>query len=281
MKTTLRLPAPAKLNLFLHITGRREDGYHNLQTLFQLLDYSDTLSFECNKSGSIELSPALTGVAKEDNLIYKAARQLKPFANDSLGVTINIDKKLPMGGGLGGGSSNAATTLVGLNHLWQLGLTVDQLASLGRELGADVPVFVHGNSAWAEGIGEQLQAVDITEYWYLVLVPQVQASTAAVFNHQQLTRNTHPSTIRAVLEQGGRNDCQSVAEMLYPPIRQAREWLEHFTPAQMTGTGACIFARFNSRIAAETVLEQKPENLQGFVARGVNRSPLYRALPSE
>lgn len=277
----LALPAPAKLNLFLHITGRRDDGYHNLQTLFQLLDYCDQMSFETNTTRTIELTPELPGVSTQDNLIVRAAELLRQHTGYNGGASITIDKRLPMGGGLGGGSSNAATTLVGLNHLWKLGLSPDELARLGQQLGADVPVFVHGKSAWAEGVGEQLQAVEIPECWYLVLVPPVHASTARVFNHQQLTRNTHPSTIRAVLEQGGRNDCQNVAEMLYPAIRNTRKWLENFAHAQMTGTGACVFARFESRDAANAVLEEKPDNLEGFIAKGINQSPLHQALPSE
>lgn len=277
----LALPAPAKLNLFLHITGRRDDGYHNLQTLFQLLDYCDMMSFETNTTRTIELTPELPGVSTQDNLIVRAAELLRQHTGYNGGASITIDKRLPMGGGLGGGSSNAATTLVGLNHLWKLGLSPDELARLGQQLGADVPVFVHGKSAWAEGVGEQLQAVEIPECWYLVLVPPVHASTARVFNHQQLTRNTHPSTIRAVLEQGGRNDCQNVAEMLYPAIRNTRKWLENFAHAQMTGTGACVFARFESRDAANAVLEEKPDNLEGFIAKGLNQSPLHQALPSE
>jgi len=278
MTDTLTLPAPAKLNLFLHITGRRADGYHNLQTLFQLLDYSDTLTFTATPESDIQLSPALPDVDTQDNLIYRAARMLQQHSGCTAGVKITIDKRLPMGGGLGGGSSNAATTLVGLNHLWQLNIPLQKLADLGCELGADVPVFVKGQSAWAEGIGEQLQAIDIPEYWYLVLIPDAHASTAEIFAHEQLTRNTHPITIRAVLEQGHRNDCQAVAESLYPEIREARKWLDNFAIAQMTGTGACVFARFDSKTAAEAVLERKPENLQGFVTRGVNQSPLYTQL---
>lgn len=278
MTETLTLPAPAKLNLFLHITGQRDDGYHNLQTLFQLLDYSDTITLTGNQSGQITLQPELPDVATGDNLIVRAARLLQKNSGCTQGADITIDKRLPMGGGLGGGSSNAATTLVGLNQLWKLHLSTAELAEIGHQLGADVPVFVQGHSAWAEGVGEQLQVVEIPESWYLVLVPQIHASTAAVFGHQQLTRNTHPITIRAALKQGGRNDCQQVAEMLYPAIGKARKWLENFTTAQMTGTGACVFARFDSKEAAIAVLEQRPTELQGFVAKGVNRSPLYNQL---
>ncbi len=280
MTDTLTLPAPAKLNLCLLITGRRPDGYHNLQTLFQILDYSDTLHFTANNTGAITLDPELPGVATEENLIYRAARLLQEHAGCSAGAAIQIEKKLPMGGGLGGGSSNAATTLVGLNRLWHLGLNMDELAALGQQLGADVPVFVRGQTAWAEGTGDKLQPVEIKPVWYLVLVPPVHASTAAVFSNEHLTRNSRPIKIRAFLEQGGQNDCQNVAEMLYPPIREARKWLDNFAKAQMTGTGACVFACFDTQSDAEAVLGKIPQDLQGFVARGVNQSPLYCQLPS-
>ncbi len=280
MSEQLCLPAPAKLNLCLLITGRRSDGYHNLQTMFQLLDYCDSLHFHTNQSGVINLSPQLPEVPVSDNLVYRAARLLQQTSGCTKGVDIQLEKKLPVGGGLGGGSSNAATALVGLNHLWQLGLCTAELAALGQQLGADVPVFVHGQSAWAEGIGEQLQPVSLPSVWYLVLVPPVHASTKAVFSHEHLTRNSRPIKIRAFLEQGGRNDCQNVAEMLYPPIGEARKWLDNFATAQMTGTGACVFARFDSKADAEAILKQMPDNLNGFVARGVNQSPLYSQLPS-
>ncbi|TNF01394.1 MAG: 4-(cytidine 5'-diphospho)-2-C-methyl-D-erythritol kinase, partial [Gammaproteobacteria bacterium] len=206
----LSLPAPAKINLFLHITGRRADGYHNLQTLFQLLDFGDQLDFEATQSCAIQVTPALEGVAPDDNLIYRAARLLQEQSGCQRGAVIHLHKRLPMGGGLGGGSSDAATALVALNELWQLGWSREDLMSLGRQLGADVPVFIFGHSAWAEGVGEQLTELEIPPAWYLVLAPDTQVSTATIFAHQGLTRNTHPIKIRAFLEQGGRNDCQTV-----------------------------------------------------------------------
>ncbi|TNE77995.1 MAG: 4-(cytidine 5'-diphospho)-2-C-methyl-D-erythritol kinase [Gammaproteobacteria bacterium] len=276
----LSLPAPAKLNLFLHITGRRADGYHNLQTLFQLLDVGDQLDFELDHSGTITLSPELDDVPAQDNLIYRAAILLQQTTGCTQGAHIHLHKRLPMGGGLGGGSSDAATALLGLNHLWQLQLPQSRLMALGQQLGADVPLFVFGHSAWAEGIGEQLSAVDTAPDWYLVLAPDVQVSTAKIFAHEGLTRNTHPIKIRAFLEQGGRNDCQTVVEALYPQVKKARLWLAKFAEARLTGTGACLFARFASEADARSVLEQMPAPWQGFVAQGVNQSPLLTQLPS-
>ncbi|WP_461516793.1 4-(cytidine 5'-diphospho)-2-C-methyl-D-erythritol kinase [Porticoccus sp.] len=275
----LSLPAPAKLNLFLHITGRRPDGYHNLQTLFQLLDYGDRLDFEINASGAIEVAPALMDVPPEDNLIYQAATLLQQTTGCTLGANIHLHKRLPMGGGLGGGSSDAATTLFALNSLWRLQLSRKQLMTIGQQLGADVPVFIFGHSAWAEGVGEQLSAVTIPAEWYLVLAPDAQISTAKIFNHQGLTRNTHPIKIRAFLERGGRNDCQTVVEALYPQVKKARLWLAQFAEARLTGTGACLFARFASEADARSVLEQMPAPWQGFVAKGINESPLLKQLP--
>ncbi|WP_438951441.1 4-(cytidine 5'-diphospho)-2-C-methyl-D-erythritol kinase [Porticoccus sp.] len=277
----LSLPAPAKLNLFLHITGRREDGYHNLQTLFQLLDYSDLLDFELNDSGRICLTDDQTGIPATENLVYRAARCLQAQTGCQLGANIRLQKRLPMGGGLGGGSSNAATTLMGLNALWKTALSKQQLTTMGGKLGADIPLFIFGQSAWAEGIGEQLTAIELPPAWYLVIVPDAHVSTAKIFAHQGLTRNTHPIKIRAFLERGGRNDCQAVVESLYPQVKAARLWLAQFTEARLTGTGACLFGCFDSGTAAESVLEQLPHQWQGFVARGVNQSPLLQQLPSK
>ncbi|UTW44201.1 4-(cytidine 5'-diphospho)-2-C-methyl-D-erythritol kinase [bacterium SCSIO 12696] len=273
---TLTLPAPAKLNLFLHITGRRNDGYHNLQTLFQLLDYGDELGFSRRDDGQITITPTIDGVPLEHNLICKAARLLQQHTGCTLGADIQLTKRLPMGGGLGGGSSNAATALAGLNHLWQLNLDVDQLAQLGLKLGADVPVFVRGSTAWGEGIGEQLTPLETARDWFLVIHPNCHVETAKIFSHQALTRDTPILKIRASFEQGWRNDCQQVVEMLHPEVRNAREWLQKYDKnARMTGTGACVFARFDSQQTALAALEQRPTNTQGFVARGVNQSPLY------
>jgi len=276
---TLNLPAPAKLNLFLRITGRRADGYHLLQTVFQLLDYGDELSFSDNHGGDIQLQTNLLGVAEKDNLIYRAARLLQEYAHaTNRGATISLNKRLPMGGGVGGGSSNAATTLLGLNRLWNLGLHLDELAALGLSLGADVPVFVRGHSAWAEGVGEQLTAVDLPEYWYTVIFPKCSVNTGQIFCHEELTRNDLAITIRAFLEAGGKNSCQAVVEKLYPAVAEARKWLENYAPAQMTGTGSCVFARFASETEARLVLEKLPGIWEGFVAKGVNTSPTHTAL---
>lgn len=276
----LTLPSPAKLNLFLHITGRRADGYHTLQTLFQLLDFGDELSFRRRHDSLITLQPAIPGVAHEDNLIVRAARILQQQQPDraDLGVDIQLSKRLPMGGGIGGGSSNAATTLLALNQLWQLQLDLDQLAQLGRQLGADVPVFVRGRTAWAQGIGEQLQAVDMPEHWFVVLAPQCHVSTAEIFSHKDLTRDTQNITLAAVLEQGGQNDCQPLVMNLYPEVKNALDWLSQYGAARMTGTGACVFAPFDSKASAEAVLDQAPDTLPGFVARGVNQSPVHKLL---
>ena len=276
----LSLPAPAKINLFLHITGRRADGYHELQTLFQLLDYGDRLSFEWRKDTVITLSPAHPAIAEKDNLIYRAAIALRQEAlrqnpKGHYGAAIDLRKCLPLGGGLGGGSSDAATALIGLNQLWQLDFSREQLAIIGLKLGADVPVFIHGRTAWAEGIGEILRPVDMPERWYLVLAPNVEVSTARIFSHQQLTRDARAITIRAFLEQGGRNACQPIAEKLYPEVKTARKWLEQYANVRMTGTGACIFASFEDETQARQVLADVPQRWQAFVARGVNHSPAY------
>ena len=277
----LSLPAPAKINLFLHITGRRNNGYHNLQTLFQLLDHGDQLDFSINPDGDIHISPSIRGVSQENNLIYGAAQALQEYSGCTQGVDIHLHKRLPMGGGLGGGSSDAATTLLGLNALWQLALPTKVLLDIGAQIGADVPVFVLGHTAWAEGIGDQLTPVEMPNDWYLILTPDIQVSTAEVFTHQCLTRNTHPIKIRAFLEQGGQNDCQTVVETLYPEVKRARQWLAQFAETRLTGTGASLFARFASEIDAKSVLEQIPAPWQGFVAKGVNQSPLLSSLPSK
>lgn len=276
----LSLFSPAKLNLFLHITGKREDGYHNLQTLFQLLDYGDRIEFSANTTGKVELSPSIPGLPTDQNFIYQAAQILQQHSGCSLGANIRLEKRLPMGGGLGGGSSNAATTLLGLNKLWQLNLTEKTLMKIGVQLGADVPVFILGQTAWAEGVGEQLTPVEMPNHWYLVVVPNAHVSTAKVFAHQGLTRNSHPIKIRAFLEQGGKNDCQSVVEALYPEVKKARQWLAQFAEARLTGTGACLFAKFDSETDAQSVYEQIPAPWTGFVAKGVNRSLLLTERPS-
>ena len=276
--TTLSLPAPAKLNLFLHITGRRDDGYHLLQTLFQFLDYSDTLHFTPRDDGQIQLLTDLPGVAAEDNLIVRAARSLQQASGTGMGADIRLDKRLPLGGGIGGGSSDAATTLVGLDRLWQTGFSEDQLADLGLKLGADVPVFVRGRAAWAEGIGEQLTPVEIEEPWYLVVVPSSQVSTAEIFSDQRLTRSTAPITLAAFREHGGRNDCLPVVAARYTEIRNTLILLNKFCEAKMTGTGSCLFGAFPNEREADKVRARLPATLKAFVAKGCNVSPSHALL---
>lgn len=275
---TLTLPAPAKLNLMLHILGRRADGYHELQTLFQFLDYGDELSFSLRDDGQIRLHTDLPGVDHDSNLIVRAARLLQRESGCTLGADIELTKRLPMGGGIGGGSSDAATTLVGLDHLWRLDLGEDRLAQLGLALGADVPVFVRGRAAFAEGVGERLQPVDLEEPWFLVLAPQVSVSTAEIFADPELTRNTPAITVRSLLAGGGHNDCQPVVERRYPEVRNALSLLNKFVPASMTGTGACVFGRFPNEGEADKVRRQLPASLPSFVARGRNVSMLHRTL---
>lgn len=274
----LTLPAPAKLNLMLHITGRRADGYHELQTLFQFLDYGDELSFRLREDGQIRLLTELPGVDHDSNLIVRAARMLQRESGCTLGADIQLTKRLPMGGGIGGGSSDAATTLLGLDHLWNTRLGEDRLAELGLNLGADVPVFVRGRAAFAEGVGERLQPVDLAEPWFLVITPQVSVSTAEIFADPELTRNTPAITVRSLLAGGGHNDCQPVVEKRYPEVRNALSLLNKFVQARMTGTGACVFGSFPNEGEADKVRRQLPATLPSFVARGRNVSMLHRSL---
>ena len=274
----LTLPAPAKLNLMLHITGRRADGYHELQTLFQFLDYGDELSFALRDDGEIRLQTEIPDVAHDSNLIVKAARALKEQSGSPLGADIWLRKVLPMGGGIGGGSSDAATTLLGLNHLWQLGWDEDRLAALGLKLGADVPVFVRGHAAFAEGIGEILTPVTPEEPWYLVLVPQVSVSTAEIFSDPLLTRDTPPIKVRPVPKGNSRNDCLPVVTRRYPEVGNALNLLGKFTEAKLTGTGSCVFGAFPSKAEADKVSALLTETLTGFVAKGANISMLHRKL---
>ena len=279
---SLVLPSPAKLNLFLHILGRRPDGYHELQTLFQFLNYGDTLTLTARTDGRIVLEQPLPGVPDEENLIVRAARQLAATAGHTTpGVSIAIDKQLPMGGGLGGGSSNAATTLVGLNRLWGLNRSLDELAELGLSLGADVPVFVRGHAAWGEGVGERLTDANPPEDWFLVIKPPCDISTKEIFSEQGLTRDTPGIKIAPAFEGDAsryRNDCEDVVRRLYPEVHQSLEWLAHFGPARLTGTGACIFGRFPTESAARIIWESKPSGITGFVAQGANISPLHKKL---
>ncbi|MDF9616978.1 4-(cytidine 5'-diphospho)-2-C-methyl-D-erythritol kinase [Pseudomonas entomophila] len=276
----LTLPAPAKLNLWLHITGRRADGYHELETVFQFLDHGDELSFSLREDGVIRLHSEIANVPHDSNLIVRAARKLQEQSGTKLGADIWLHKVLPMGGGIGGGSSDAATTLLALAHLWQLDWNEDRLAALGLTLGADVPVFVRGHAAFAQGVGEQLTPVDPAEPWYVVLVPQVSVSTAEIFSHPELTRDSLPLKMRPVPEGNSRNDCQPVVEQRYPEVRNALISLGKFTEARMTGTGSCVFGAFPSKAEADRVLALLSETQTGFVAKGSNVSMLHRKLQS-
>ncbi len=272
------LPAPAKLNLFLYITGRRDDGYHSLQTLFQFVDHGDSLGFEPAPDGELSLSPTLPGVSPEQNLIIRAARLLQNKTGCTRGAHITLTKRLPMGGGLGGGSSDAATTLVALNRLWQLGLSSEQLARLGLTLGADVPVFICGQAAFAEGVGDIFTPAHPPEPWYLVLHPDIEVATAAVFNDRALPRNSPVLSLQQRLSLPWENDCEALVKKRHPEVAKLLGWLLEYAPSRMTGTGACIFASFDSREVAEQTLARAPEGVRGFVAKGCNLSPLFSAL---
>ncbi|MBT0716844.1 4-(cytidine 5'-diphospho)-2-C-methyl-D-erythritol kinase [Rosenbergiella epipactidis] len=279
-----RWPSPGKLNLFLSITGRRDDGYHNLQTLFQFLDYGDEMTFAADQHAHIRLMNDIENVRCEDNLIYRAALRLKAQAiadkrcEATVGVTIGIDKKLPMGGGLGGGSSNAATTLIALNQLWQLNYSLTQLADLGLALGADVPIFVHGYAALAEGIGEQLTPVQPEEKWYLVAHPGVSIPTPVIFNDPDLTRDSPVRSAEQLMHSPWSNDCEAIARKRFRKVDELLNWLLEYAPSRLTGTGACVFAEFDSEAAARHVLTLTPPWMTCFVAKGANISPLHQRL---
>jgi len=271
-------PAPAKLNLFLHVTGRRSDGYHDLQTLFQLIDLCDSIGVAPPRDGQIERVAGPAGVAPEDDLMVRAARALKRASGTTLGASLRLVKRIPIGGGLGGGSSDAATTLLVLNRLWGCDLPPAKLAELAGGLGADVPVFLHGSSAWAEGTGEELTSVELPERWYVVVRPGVSVGTAEVFQAPELTRNSPLITIRGFFESGGHNDCEPVVSARYPEVRAALEWLSQAAPAHLTGTGSCVFAAFTSAAEAAGVAARVPDRWTGFVARGLNTSPVHERL---
>lgn len=275
---TTTWPAPGKLNLFLTITGRRPDGYHTLQTLFQFLAYGDTLTITPRAQEQIQLQTPLPGVPPEDNLMIKAARLLQQATGCRQGAVISINKQLPLGSGLGGGSSNAATTLAVLNQLWGCGLSRAELQQLGLTLGADVPLFLYGQAAFAEGIGEQLQPAYPQEIWYLVAYPEQEISTARIFNHPHLQRSTPHRTVKQCLTQPYSNDCEAVVKKCFPEVEAVINWLLHYAPARLTGTGSAAFAEFSSQAAAQQVLNRLPSGVRAFVARGVNRSPLQQAL---
>lgn len=271
-------PAPAKLNLFLHILGRRPDGYHTLQTMFQLLEFGDELDFKVTQDGYIKLQRDYNDIPAEDDLVFRAARMLQVRSGNSLGATITVRKHIPVGSGLGGGSSDAATTLIALNQLWGCGRSLESLAEIGLPLGADVPVFIAGHSAWAEGIGEKLLPVTLSAEWFLVIYPACQVNTGEVFNLPDLTRNTTPITIRDFLAGAGHNDCENAVFRHYPNVAVAAQWLGKWTEARLTGTGSCVFGRFENEHAAQDILSKLPGQWQGFVSKGCNVSPLYRKL---
>ncbi len=270
-------PAPAKLNLMLRVVGQRPDGYHLLQTVFQFLSQADLIRFQHRQDGAIHCTP-LPGVHADDNLAIQAARLLQQHCNCSCGVDIQIRKNLPMGGGLGGGSSNSATTLVVLNKLWNLNLDQTTLAELGLQLGADVPVFVHGKAAWAEGVGDRLQFFQPKEPWYLVLSPPCHVSTAEIFCDSQLTRDARAITIRDFSAGQRANTCQTLVASRHPEVAQALSWLNQFAQGRLTGTGACVFAEFSSQQQAEKALNEIPADMKGFVSPGLNQSPLHTRL---
>lgn len=274
-------PAPAKLNLFLHVVGRRQDGYHLLQTVFRFVDFSDQLSFKLRTDGAIKLHNPIAGVPEEKDLCVRAAKLLKQKTGTARGVDIFLQKQIPMGGGLGGGSSDAATTLLALNHLWEVNLSREQLLELGLQLGADVPVFVFGQNAFAEGVGEKLAAIELPPAWYLVLVPSVQVPTAEIFASKELTRNTLPIKIPPFSVWQGHNDLELVVCRLYPEVARCLEWLkrlENTTIAAMSGSGACVFAEFATESAARTAFEQIPDGMKGFVAKGLDDHPMHKSM---
>ena len=273
-------PAPAKLNLFLHVTGRRADGYHLLQSVFRFVDHGDTVWLGVREDGLIRRLQEIPGVSEEQDLTLRAARLLKQATACPLGADIRLEKRLPMGGGLGGGSSDAATVLLGLNRLWGLGLSRQHLQELALQLGADVPVFVFGESAFAEGVGEQLVPISLPAAWYVVLVPQVEVATAGIFAAPELTRNTSPIKIADFLSGTGGNDLQLVVERRYPEVARYLAWLTNvrdgkFGDARMTGSGACVFLAVPDETEACAILQELPREMQGFIARGLDRHPLF------
>lgn len=275
LKRLTGCPAPAKINLFLHVVGRRADGYHLLQSIFRLLDWSDTLDFELRDDGQIHRCNDVSGVPPDSDLVVRAARLLQAASGTTLGADITLHKQLPMGGGLGGGSSDAATTLIALNRLWNAGLDREALASLGLQLGADVPFFIGGQDAFVEGIGEMLTAVELPPRWYVIVSPGVHSATAEIFRSPLLTRDSERIRIADFALRATRNDLQAVASRHYPEIAAAIEWLERFAPARMTGSGACIFAELDSENAASDIIAACPPQWRAWKARSLARHPLH------
>ena len=271
-------PAPAKLNLFLHVVGRRADGYHLLESVFRFIDHGDELGFTVREDGEIRQAQPIPGLPAEQDLCILAARLLQQQTGCTLGADIALTKHLPMGGGLGGGSSDAATTLIALNHLWKTGLSRDELQQLGLKLGADVPVFIFGQAAFAEGIGEILTPVCLPCPWYVVLTPPVHVSTPEIFRDEGLTRNSEPIKMRAFQNTATRNDLQPVVCRKEPEVKRHLDWLSQFAPARMTGSGACVFAAFDSENDAQHVMQQLPDDMTGFAAKGLQDHPIYAMI---
>lgn len=267
-------PAPAKLNLFLHVVGRRPDGYHLLQTQFCFIGLADTLRFNLRTDGVIRRAGEVAGVPEAQDLCVRAAKLLQAESGTTLGADITVEKRIPMGGGLGGGSSDAATVLIALNRMWGLGWPRKRLMELGLRLGADVPVFVFGENAFAEGVGEELQVYPAPDAWYVVLIPPVQVPTAEIFSHPRLTRDTISITMRGLSGARLKNDLQPVVCELYPQVAQHLAWLEQFAPARMTGSGACVFAAFGAEQEAQDVIAKLPQGMRGVVAQGLKQHPL-------
>lgn len=281
MKSLHQCPAPAKLNLFLHVTGRRDDGYHLLQTAFQLIDRCDLLDFDVRQDGQILRTNDVPGVPADSDLIVRAARLLQQKTGTTLGADLTLHKVLPMGGGVGGGSSDAATTLMALNHLWQTGLSRTELMALGLQLGADVPFFIFGENAFAEGVGEELQAISTPERWFVVIEPGVHVPTPAIFSSRELTRDSKAVRIAdfsSNAENYWRNDLQTVACAMFPQVDEAIQWLSKFGNAKMTGSGACVFCAFADESAANKVIMQMPGRWKSWKAKSLNQHPLVDLL---
>lgn len=283
--TSLSLTSPAKLNLFLHINGQLENGYHEIQSLFHFLDYGDEMSFELTDNADITLSCNLKELETPQNLIIQAAQALQPFLTgeqQNMGIQIHLHKRLPMGGGVGGGSSNAATTLLALNQLWQLNLSLGQLELIGKKLGADVPIFIRGRSSIAEGIGEKLVDYLVKENWYLVLQPEVHINTSLLFSSEALIRDTKKIPLSQVdykgLTPSHKNDFETLVYKNYPAVAKALDWLLEYAPARLTGTGACVFSEFENKQDAETIFNKLPATMSGFIAKGCNISVTHQQL---
>ncbi|HLU76921.1 MAG TPA: 4-(cytidine 5'-diphospho)-2-C-methyl-D-erythritol kinase [Burkholderiales bacterium] len=268
-----RYPAPAKLNLFLHVVGRRADGYHLLQSVFRLIDLCDWIGVEAREDGRIVRVNDVPGVPAEADLVVRAAQRLREHAGVAHGANIVVDKNIPVGGGLGGGSSDAATTLMALNHLWGLGLPREELAFLGLQLGADVPFFLGGGNAWVEGIGDVLTPISLPPAWYVVISPGVAVQTAQIFAAPELTRDSKTIKITSFFTGLGRNDLEPVVKKRFPQVAQALDWLQGFGEARMSGSGSSVFAAFDSETRARAVVEQMPREWRGFAVRGLDRHP--------